>query len=174
MCLDADVVATALRDNDPASLTLEWKGTDVVLAVERGGADLVVRGGPKDPDRIGLVPISVLGGRTRFLFECGACGHTRKLLHLPHGAVEWRCRPCHGLATARRGRDPVDGLQARWEEIGHEIARLQLLRAFGKSPVVKTLVEDADDRLDVVQLKREVAAVKKMLGRLAPPSAQAR
>lgn len=168
--LDADMVASTPRDDVGSKVLVRWRGTAFEIVVERKGSVLVVHDEHGDDlGRIELAPVSVLGGRTRFLFRCEGCCKRRRLLHLRDGAAGWRCRRCHNLLPRRRGRDPLDGLQHRWEEIGERIAHLRLIQRYGAAPVVEALAGQRDDDLDVGVLKREIASVKTLLDRVVPP-----
>lgn len=166
--LDADLVAPATRGTKPMGLSLSWRGIAVDLVVEKVGDSLEVRGGPRDPDRVPLERVVFARGRVRHLFRCAGCGARRKLLYLPRGSFDWRCRSCHGLKLRRRRRDSLETVQSRWEAVGEQIARLRLVQAFGESPLIKTLVDRPDDPSSVAQIRREVAKMKKVLRRMAP------
>ena len=168
--LDADQVAAATRPGQAAQVMVRWSGPEFAVVVARSGEELTVQDEKgHDLGRIELVPVKVLGRRTRFLFRCQGCGERRCHLHLRDGAGGWRCRRCHRLGPRRRDRDALDGLQRSWEEIGERIAHLRLIRRYGAAPIVEALVGQRDDDLDVGALKQEIASVRTRLDRMAPP-----
>lgn len=167
--LDAVDLAPFVREPEGEPVRLVWPDTQIELTFQRDGDQLLVLDGPA-PTTIELAKVTIAHGRSWRLFVCGSCGVRRRRLYLPWDEGDWACKKCHRLVTRHRRRpEALQYLHREWQRLGHEIERVRRVQHLGDRPVVVRRDDPDVDGPTARDLMRDVAAVRKVLGRLAPP-----